>query len=96
MNEIDVCCAECGVGGGGVSLKAHKSYCNVLCQRNHWTKHKRVCKQRAAELHDEALFKGPPPKEDCPIFFLPMLIIVFCCVLLPPATLMSVPIHDFV
>jgi hypothetical protein len=38
----------------------------------YWPKHKKLCKQRAAELHDEALFKEPPPKEDCPICFLPM------------------------
>ena len=30
------------------------------------------CKKRAAELHDEALFKEPPPPEDCPICFLPL------------------------
>ena len=27
------------------------------------------CKKRAAELHDEELFKQPPPEEDCPICF---------------------------
>ena len=35
-------------------------------------KHKIECRRRAAELRDEALFKDPPPKEDCPICFLPM------------------------
>jgi hypothetical protein len=39
-------------------------YCNANCQRNHWPKHKKECKQRVAELRDEALFKDPPPKED--------------------------------
>ena len=34
--------------------------------------HKKACKKRAAELHDEALFKEPPPREDCPICFLPL------------------------
>jgi hypothetical protein len=67
-----VCCAECGMKGG-VSLKACKScmlvkYCNPTCQRNHWPTHKKICKQRAAEIRDEALFNNdpPPPKEDCP------------------------------
>jgi tetratricopeptide (TPR) repeat protein len=63
--------------------------------RKHWLKHKKDCKQRAAELRDEALFKDPPPKEDCPICFLPMSINLICCMSLPPATIMSVPIHDF-
>jgi hypothetical protein len=71
-----ICCADCGKEGG-VSLKACKScmlvkYCNPTCQRNHWSKHKKQCKERAAELRDEALFKHPPAKEDCPICFLPM------------------------
>jgi hypothetical protein len=95
------CCADCGgVGGEGVSLKTCKScmsvkYCNAKCQRNHWPKHKRVCKERAAEIRDEALFKDPPPKEDCPICFLPMPVKLICCMSLPPATISSVPIADF-
>ncbi|KAL7527928.1 hypothetical protein ACHAXR_003377, partial [Thalassiosira sp. AJA248-18] len=32
--------------------------------------HKKECKKRTAALFDEALFKQPPPKEDCPICFL--------------------------
>jgi TPR repeat protein len=64
-------------------------------QRNHWLKHKKECKLRAAELRDEALFKDPPANEDCPICFLPMPINLICCVTLPPATILSVPIHDF-
>ena len=90
-----------GVAGGGISLKACKScmlvkYCNAECQRNHWPRHKKVCKQRAAELRDEALFKDPPAKEDCPICFLPMPHKLVACISLPPATLMSVPIYDYV
>ena len=93
------CCAECGVAGG-ISLKACMScklvrYCNVNCQRNHWKKHKKECKQRAAELHDEALLKDPPAKEDCPICFILIPIGLVCCVSLPPATISSVPIRDF-
>jgi len=100
MNQIDVCgCAECGEEGG-VSLKTCKAcmlvkYCNANCQRTHWPKHKKECKQRAAELRDEALFKDPPPKEDCPICFLPMPLKLISCASLPPATISSVPIYDF-
>ena len=92
-------CAECGKEGGA-RLKACKScmlvkYCNAICQRNHWAKHKKDCKLRATELRDEALFKDPPAKEDCPICFLPMPMLLICCVTLPPATSLSVPIYDF-
>ena len=56
---------------------------------------KKTCKLRAAELRDEALFKDPPPKEDCPICFLPMPAQLLSCISLPPATKSSVPINDF-
>ena len=102
MNQINACCAECGKeeGGGVISLKACKScklvrYCNVNCQRNHWPKHKKVCKERATELRDETLFKDPPAKEECPICFLPMPHQLICCMTLPPATISSVPINDY-
>ena len=95
-------CAECGKEEGETTtgLKTCKScmdvkYCNAECQRNHWPNHKKICKQRAAELRDEALFKDPPPKEECPICFLPMLNELICCISLPPATISSVPINDF-
>jgi hypothetical protein len=94
-------CAHCDVDEGeGVSLKACKScmlvkYCNRKCQRNHWPKHKKPCKQRAAELHDEALFKEPPSKKDCPICFLPMPEKLINCVSLPLATLYFVPTYGF-
>jgi tetratricopeptide (TPR) repeat protein len=99
VNATVHCCAECGEEGGA-SLKVCKAcmivrYCNAECQRNHWPKHKKVCKQRAAELRDEALFKDPPAKEDCPICFLPMPYKLICCMSLPPATITSVPIFDF-
>jgi hypothetical protein len=99
MNQINVCCADCGKEGG-VSLKACKScmqvkYCNAECQKKHWPTHKKDCKLRAAELRDEALFKDPQPMEDCPICFLPMPILLISCVTLPPATILSVPVNDF-
>jgi hypothetical protein len=89
-------------GGGVVSLKTCKScmavkYCDASCQHKHWATHKTECKLRAAELRDDALFKDPPPKEDCPICFLPLPMptkLIFC-VSLPPATISSVPINDF-
>jgi len=59
-------------------------YCNAVCKKIHKKKHKKDCEEHvrrvaekhneelriAAELHDEKLFKQPPPKEDCPICFL--------------------------
>ena len=48
-----------------------------------------------SELHDEALFKDPPAKGDCPICFLPMPAKLIACTTLPPATISSVPIFDF-
>jgi hypothetical protein len=99
MNQINACCAQCGFVGGA-SLKVCKAcmgvkYCNAVCQKNHWATHKKQCKLRAAELRDEALFKDPPAKEDCPICFLPMTIKIINCASLPPATISSVPIHDY-
>ena len=70
-------------------------YCGATCQHNHWPKHKKQCKQQVTKLRDEALFKDPPPKEDCPICFLPMPTKLICCVSLPTATISSVPIYDF-
>ncbi|KAK1735014.1 hypothetical protein QTG54_014080 [Skeletonema marinoi] len=60
-----MCCASCGISeGDDIKLKtctACKSarYCSVKCQKEHRPKHKRACKKRAAELHDEMLFKQP-------------------------------------
>ena len=56
-------------------------YCNAACKKKHRHKHKKDCQdylkqvadkrneelRLAAELHDEKLFKEPPPAEDCPI-----------------------------
>ena len=47
-------------------------YCSRECQIAHRPQHKKECKRRAAELHDEKLFKEPPPAEDCPICLLRM------------------------
>jgi hypothetical protein len=69
-------------------------YCNANCQKNDWSKHKTDCKRRAAELRDKALFKDPPPKDECSICFLPMPEKLKCYASLRPATLLSMPIYD--
>jgi len=69
-------CANCGKGEEeSIRLKKcgacmSERYCSAACQKAHRPQHKKECKKRAAELHDEALFKKPPPLEDCPICFL--------------------------
>lgn len=65
-------CAACGKVGDGLKTCIackHAKYCNVTCQKAHRPQHKKACKKRAAELHDEALFKQPPP-EECPVCLL--------------------------
>jgi hypothetical protein len=100
-NERKARCADCGKEeGDGVSLKTCTScllvkYCSAKCQKNNWPEHKKLCKERAAELREEALFKDPPSKEDCPICCLPMSMSLVYSASLPPATITSVPIHDF-
>jgi len=71
-------CANCGKGEeAGIDLKSCAAcklvkYCSRDCQLAHRSQHKKACKRRAKELHDEKLFKQPPPLEDCPICFLRM------------------------
>ena len=71
-------CANCGKGEeeNGIlkSCNACKlvKYCSRDCQITHRPMHKKECKKRAAELHEEALFKTPPPPEDCDICMLPL------------------------
>ena len=62
------------------------TYCNASCKKKHRSKHKEACERRIAELHeeqlererreeelhDEKLFKQPPPAEDCPICMIPL------------------------
>ena len=75
--EISVC-ANCGKGeeesGNLKSCTACKmvKYCNRECQIAHRPQHKKECRKRAAELHDEKLFEQPPPREECPICLLPL------------------------
>jgi len=78
-NDISNTCANCGKEGSDVNNTCNKCksvmYCNAACKKKHRHKHKKQCEEhvrlaaeRAAELHDEELFK-PPPLEDCPICF---------------------------
>ena len=66
-------CANCGKEGSDVTNTCNKCntvmYCNAACKKKHRSKHKKECEEyqrRAAELHDEKLFKQPPPLDDCP------------------------------
>ena len=75
MSTADIIseCANCGKGQEAASIGDLKAcmacklvkYCNRECQIAHRAQHKKACKKRAAflaaELHDEALFKEPPP-----------------------------------
>ena len=76
INNILTTCANCGKGEESAGdLKACTAcklvkYCNRDCQIAHRPQHKKACKKRAAELHDEKLFKQPLPNEDCPICML--------------------------
>eukprot|EP00985_Skeletonema_marinoi_P010977 scaffold5171_cov73-Skeletonema_marinoi.AAC.1 len=49
-------------------------YCSVKCQEEHRPQHEAMCKERAAELRDEILFRQPESKHlgDCPICVLPL------------------------
>ena len=72
-NNTTASCAACGKGGDGLkTCTACKlvKYCSIACQQAHRPQHKKECKRRVAELHDEALFKPPPSREECPICFL--------------------------
>ena len=81
--DIVSVCANCGKdsSSGEINNTCNKckmaKYCNAACKKKHRHKHKKQCEEylklaaeRAAELHDEKLFKQPPPLEDCPICFL--------------------------
>ena len=74
-NENDVsACAVCGKEGSNSNICnkcKEATYCNAACKKKHRSKHKKECERRVAKLHDEALFKEPPPQHgDCPICFI--------------------------
>ena len=74
-NNNYITCAACGKEGEEDSMNICNKckmvhYCNSACKKKHKSKHKKKCERRVAELHDEALFKKPPPREECPICML--------------------------
>ena len=73
QNDVSVC-ANCGKEGSNLNICnkcKEATYCNAACKKKHRKQHKKKCEKRVAELHDEALFKEPPPEHgDCPICFL--------------------------
>jgi len=78
-NNIPVCANCSKEGANNICNKCQSvKYCNAVCKKVHKKKHKKDCEEyvrlaaeRAAELHDEKLFKQPPsPHGDCPICFL--------------------------
>ena len=79
-SETMQCCASCGkAGSDDIKLRSCTAcylvkYCSVICQKDHRSQHKKECKKRAAELHDEILFKQPESScfGDCPICCLPL------------------------
>jgi hypothetical protein len=93
------CCAECALQGALVSRHARR-----VCSSGTAMLHVKKSLAEAQEnmqttccraTRYEALFKEPPPKEDCPICFLPMPYKLISCISLPPATITSVPINDY-
>eukprot|EP00984_Skeletonema_dohrnii_P020452 scaffold9984_cov148-Skeletonema_dohrnii-CCMP3373.AAC.3 len=76
----DMCCASCGIAAvDNINLMDCDScdlvrYCSDKCQQEHRPQHGEICKERAAELRDEILFRQPESTHlgDCPICCLPL------------------------
>ena len=76
----DICCASCGIAEvDDVKLKECDGcdlvrYCSDACQQEHRSQHEAKCKERAAELREELLFRQPKSSHlgDCPICCLPI------------------------
>jgi len=107
-NDVSIC-ANCDKeGANNVCNKCKQvKYCNAACKKKHRHKHKKECEEnvsqaaeRAAKLHDEELFKQPPPKEDCPICFLRLPTLrsgskyYFCCGKIICGGCMHAPVYD--
>jgi hypothetical protein len=79
-DAADMCCASCGIAEvDDIELKNCDDcdlvqYCSDKCQEDHRPNHELMCKERAAELRDELLFRQPENSHlgDCPICFLPL------------------------
>ena len=81
-SNMMLCCASCGAcfaGGDDIKLMDCGGcdlvrYCSDACQEDHRLEHEEECKKRAAELHEEILFKQPESRHygDCPICSLPL------------------------
>jgi tetratricopeptide (TPR) repeat protein len=77
--QADEVCASCGKAAvDDIKLKICTAcklvkYCSVECQKNHRPQHKKACKKRAAELHDDRLFTQPDGthRGECSICCLP-------------------------
>eukprot|EP00984_Skeletonema_dohrnii_P028892 scaffold19089_cov156-Skeletonema_dohrnii-CCMP3373.AAC.5 len=76
----DMCCASCGIAEvDNIKLMECDDcdlvrYCSDKCQQDHLPRHEENCKERAAELRDEILFRQPESSYlgDCPICCLPL------------------------
>ncbi len=74
------CCALCGIAEvDDIKLKECSDcdlvrYCSDECQREHKSQHEEACKERAAKLRDELLFKQPESShlDDCLICMIPL------------------------
>eukprot|EP00984_Skeletonema_dohrnii_P018167 scaffold8413_cov109-Skeletonema_dohrnii-CCMP3373.AAC.7 len=77
---MKMCCASCGVAElDDIKLKQCNDcdlvrYCSDECQQEHRSLHELSCKERAAELRDEILFRQPASSHlgDCLICLLPI------------------------
>ena len=75
-----LCCSSCGVAEiDDIKLKPCDGcdlvrYCSDECKEDYRREHETSCKERAAELRDEILFRQPESTHlgDCPICFLPL------------------------
>ena len=80
LEVADTCCASCGAAEvDDVELTECDGcdlvrYCSDECREDHRTEHETKCKERAAELRDELLFKQLESTHvgDCPICCLPL------------------------
>jgi len=89
--DMMMCCSKCGIAEvDDFKLKKYPNcdlvqYCSDDCLQDHWLTHEAVCKERAAELRDEILFRQPESTHlgDCPICFLQLSIdnagMMGCC-----------------